>query len=59
MYFSYQNHVRAECRETYPEVIKDLRSTFRKPNTESAEQTFVWLGIMCNTYLLNFLVSFI
>ena len=39
-----KNHVRDECRQNYPAVIEKLRSTFLKPNTESAEQTFVWLG---------------
>jgi len=39
-----KNHVRVECRNEYPKVIENLRSTFERPNTEAAEQTFVWLG---------------
>ena len=39
-----KNHVRKECRENYPEIVKELRENFVKPNTESAEQTFVWLS---------------
>ena len=39
-----KNHVRKECQQNYPEVIKELRSLYAKPNTESAEQTFIWLG---------------
>ena len=38
------NHSREECKKNYPEVITELRSLFENPNTESAEQTFVWLG---------------
>ena len=32
------------CKENYPEVIKELRKIYLMSNTESAEQTFVWLG---------------
>ena len=39
-----KNHVRSQCRKEYPKVIENLRDTFARPNTESAEQTFVWLG---------------
>ena len=39
-----KNHSRKECKEHYPDVIKELRNLYSKPNTESAEQTFVWLG---------------
>ena len=42
LHISY--HVRKECQQNYPEVIKELRSLYLKPNTESAEQTFIWLG---------------
>ena len=38
------NHNREECKKNYPEVITELRSLFENPNTESAEQIFVWLG---------------
>ena len=36
-----KNDVRVECRNEYPKVIENLRSTFERPNTEAAEQTFV------------------
>ena len=39
-----KNHVREKCKKEYPKVINELRNTFQRPNTESAEQTFVWLG---------------
>ena len=39
-----KNHVRHKCRNEYPKVIKKLRETFKNPNTEAAEQTFIWLG---------------
>ena len=39
-----ENHVREKCRKDYPIIINELRSTFLHPNTEAAEQTFVWLG---------------
>ena len=39
-----KNHVRHTCRNEYPKVIEKLRETFKNPNTEAAEQTFIWLG---------------
>ena len=39
-----KNHIRSECKVNYPKVISELRSLYAAPNTESAEQTFVWLG---------------
>ena len=39
-----KNHVRHSCRNEYPKVIQDLRNKFSSPNTEAAEQTFLWLG---------------
>ena len=39
-----RNHVRHSCRNEYPRVIQKLRETFTSPNTEAAEQTFLWLG---------------
>ena len=39
-----KNHVLYSCRSEYPKVIKDLRNKFASPNTEAAEQTFLWLG---------------
>ena len=42
--FFIWNHVRDKCRKDYPVIIDNLRKTFPHPNTESAEQTFVWLG---------------
>ena len=39
-----KNHVRHSCRSEYPKVIQDLRNKFSSPNTEAAEQTFLWLG---------------
>ena len=39
-----KNHVREKCKKDYPLVILKLREQFKNPNTESAEQTFVWLG---------------
>ena len=39
-----KNHVRHSCRNEYPKVIQDLRNKFSRPNTEAAEQTFLWLG---------------
>ena len=39
-----KNHCRKECKENYPQVIQELRDLYEKPNTESAEQTFIWLG---------------
>ena len=44
-----KNHVRNIY--IYPKVIEKLRSTFDHPNTEAAEQTFVWLE--CFTRVLN------
>ena len=38
------NHVRESCKREYPKVIKEVRENFDSPNTEAAEQTFVWLG---------------
>ena len=38
-----KNDVRVECRNEYPKVIENLRSTFERPNTEAAEQTLVCL----------------
>ena len=39
-----KNHVRHSCKTEYPKIIQQLRNTFEKPNTEAAEQTFIWLG---------------
>ena len=39
-----KNHCRKECKENYPQVIQELRDLYEKPNTESAEQTFICLG---------------
>ena len=30
--------------QNYLKVVQQLRETFDHPNTESAEQTFIWLG---------------
>ena len=39
-----KNHCRKECKQVYPEVLTKSRTLYEKPNTESAEQTFIWLS---------------
>ena len=48
-----KNHCRKECKENYPQVIQELRELYEKPNTESAEQTFIWLGNKYHMYTKN------
>ena len=38
------NHVRDNCKQQYPLVINSYREKFSQGNTQSAEQTFCWLG---------------
>ena len=48
-----KNHCKKEGKENYPQVIQELRELYEKPNTESAEQTFIWLGNKYHMYTKN------